>query len=160
MLLKRAELSAGTVGRRTILRSRYLKMRKDGPKRFPEQVSKGFPHDLATMLARKDEQADAILNNWIASPLNLSIGHQVTEISPADIDSTTPLRALVRAIRFSSVRRYSQEFTPPVRFIRDDDTSILLDIAHNTGYLIVDHSAEPHEGLVIGAEWQAVDKTW
>ncbi len=116
--------------------------------------------DGKPILAREDEQADEVLNNWIPSPLNLSIGHRVTEICPADIDSTPRRRALVRAIRFSSDRRYQREFAPSARLIRDDETLILLDIAHNTGYLIVDHSAEPHEGLVIGAEWEAVDKTW
>ncbi len=63
---------------------------------------------------------------------------------------------LMDEIRLSSSVRYHGDFTPPARFVPDDDTLALYHCDEGAGTLLRDSSGNNHHGQIEGAQWEPV----
>lgn len=112
--------------------------------------------DGKPLIRNEGEQAEAILANWKPSRVNLAIGRHQPGDNTEQFDGTMQ----VRSFRFSSGRRYDKPFEPPASFIRDERTVVLLDIEHQSGFLVQDLSTNRHDGLARRTKWLTVKKLW
>lgn len=58
-----------------------------------------------------------------------------------------------RAVRLSSVARYTKEFTPPRTLKADDKTLVLLDFSEPQAGVVKDLSGNGHDGRIVAGQW-------
>ena len=64
-----------------------------------------------------------------------------------------PFHGRIDAVRLTTGVRYEQEFTPPRRFEKTEETLILLNLEEGTGETVKDESGNGHDGTIHGAQW-------
>ncbi|MBT6157241.1 MAG: SUMF1/EgtB/PvdO family nonheme iron enzyme, partial [Planctomycetaceae bacterium] len=87
------------------------------------------------------------------SPLKFLIG------ANPNTDGTNMERfaGTIDEVRISSVARYSDDFTPAVRFAPDEQTVALYHFDEGVGDVVKDASGNGHHGTIVGAKWVNAD---
>jgi len=94
-------------------------------------------------------EASLLQSSFAPSPLPLHVGsHQY--LHP---NQPGGFQGDLRAVRISSICRYTDNFVPEEGFAADENTQVLFDFAGKSSEQIADLSGHDRRGIIHGAEW-------
>ena len=135
-------------------KSAYRKAWSDGPAVPGQLVHLAGVYDTAAGEARlyvdgKRQSASTPVDGHRATKLPFMIGANPNKHAEAEYCFS----GAVRAVRFSTSARYTDNFDPPQRFRADEDTWALYQLDEGQGKIAHDSSHFGLDGVVRGAEW-------
>ena len=143
-------LNEGVNGRASIKGYRGVESGDDIRMNQQTHVVATFDGEVLTLFVDGKKQPNSrSFEQVFVSPLSLMIGANPDE----GVGDRDFFQGLIEEVRISGTVRYTEDFTPTLRFETDDQTIALYHFDEGSGNILNDASGNERHGTIVGAKW-------